>query len=199
MAVILNTKVSGTHTDGTNSYVDTAYADDYFSNHWLAANSAAWDALDDAPKATLLIAAARVIESARFTNIVVHTDWRFHRYYNRLTMQIMNFQLLREPVKYFFYQLMQFPRNLDIDLVGGLPYIPEAIKMAQCEQAVYMLTFDQSALSNRLQGITSDAIGVGRSQILLKQTYGSEGTMFAPQAYEMIKPFLVRNVRQRRA
>lgn len=199
MAITLNAKVGGTHTDGTNSYVDVAYADDYFANHWNSTFVTAWDGVDDQPKANLLVAAARVIESARFTNIVVHTDWRFHRYYNRLTMQIMNFQLLREPVKFYFYQLMQFPRNLDIDPTTGALYIPEAIKMAQCEQAMYMLTFDESALSNRIQGVTNDTISIGRGQIHLNQQYGSEGSMFAPTAYEMIKPYLVRNVRTRRA
>lgn len=199
MAVTLNAKVGGIHTDGTNSYVDVAYADDYFSNHWDSTLSAAWDGLDDQPKANLLVAACRVIESGRFTNIIVRTDWRFHRYYNRLTMQVMNFQLLREPVKFYFYQMLQFPRNLDIDPTNGQLYIPEAIKMAQCEQAIYMLTFDQSALSNRLQGVTNDTISIGRGQIHLNQQYGAEGSMFAPVSFEMIKPYLVRNVKTRRA
>lgn len=199
MAVTLNAKVGGIHSDGTNSYVDVAYADDYFDNHYLQTYSLAWGALDDQPKANLLVAAARVIESARFTNIIIRTDWRFHRYYNRLTMQVMNFQLLREPVKYYFYQMMQFPRNLDIDTTSGLPFIPEAIQMAQCEQAIYMLTFDQTALSNHLQGVVNDTISIGRGQIHLNQQYGSGGTMFAPVALEMVKPFLVRNVRTSRA
>lgn len=198
MAVTLNALTGGTRHDGTNSYVDQAYADDYFSNHWVATYNTQWSALADQAKQNLLVAACRVIESARFTNVIVRTDWRFHRYYNRLTMQIMNFQLLREPVKYYFYQALQFPRNLDIDPISGAVYVPEAIQMAQCEQAIYLLTFDQSAIQNKLQGVVNDTISIGRGQIHLNQQYGAEGSMYAPQAYEMIKSFLVRNVRGRR-
>jgi hypothetical protein len=199
MSIVLDNTISGTVDNGTNSYVDVPFADDYFLNHWNVAYSLAWSNLLDQQKTNLLVAACRVIETCRFTNIIVRTDWRFHHYYNRLTMQVMNFQLLREAVKYYFYQVLQFPRNLDIDPQTGARFIPQAIQMSQCEQAIYMATFDQTALANRLQGITNDTMSLGRSQIHLSQQYGSEGSMMAPLAYEMVKPFLIRNVRARRA
>lgn len=199
MSLVLNNKVSGTVADGTNSYVDVAYATDYFDNHWVSSYATQWNALAAQQQTNLLIAACRVIETARFTIPILHTDWRFHRYYNRLTMQVMNFQLLREPVKWYFYQVLQFPRNLDINPITGALFVPEALMMAQCEQAIYMLNFDQSALANRLQGVALDKISIGRNQIDLSQEYSGEGSQYAPQAFEMAKPYLVRGSKMRRA
>lgn len=199
MPVILNNKLAGTINDGTNSYVDQAYADAYFGNHWDANKVATWNALTSSQKPQLLVAACRTIETARFTHAILRTDWRFHRYYNRLTMQVMNFQLLREPVRWYFYQVLQFPRNLDINPVTGALFIPEAIQMAQCEQAVWMVGLDKTALQNRIQGVTNDTVSVGRNQVHVSQQYGYEGSEFSPDAYEMIKPYLVRSAKMRRA
>lgn len=198
MAIALDNTIMGTVDDGTNSYVDVPYADNYFANHWSASLSSAWSAVSVAAKPLLLISACRTIESARFTTPIIRDASVWKSYYNRQTGLIMNFQLLREPVKFYYYQFLQFPRNLDIDPVTGANFIPEPIMMAQCEQAVYMLTFDQTALANRMQGIVTDSVSIGRGQIHVSQQYGFEGSMFAPVAYEMVKPYLMRGPKLRR-
>lgn len=91
MAITLVNKIGGTVADGTNSYVDVAYADDYFANHWNPSLSSSWSALQSTHKNNVLVAACRTMEQIRFTVPILRTDSRFHGYYNRLTMQVMNF------------------------------------------------------------------------------------------------------------
>lgn len=194
MAIALDNSLA---TTTANSYVDAAYCDDYWTNHYNASKGAQWLALSPAQKAHLLVQAAKVIDTARFTNFVPISEYALH--YDRLTGQILDITLTREPVRFYYYQKMQFPRNLDIDPVQQQLYVPEPIMMAQCEQAVYLLNYDETAVANRLQGVLNDTVDVGRGQVHLSQTYAQEGSAYAPMALEFVRPYLVKGGRMRRA
>jgi len=186
MAVTLNNTLTDAYA---NSYVDVAYADDYWDNHWNSTKSDQWNALDTTVKERLLIQACRVIETARFTVNVRLRDG-YPLYYDRRTHIVaqLNDQIL--PVKYYFYQRLQFPRNLDRDINSGALYVPEPVMLAQCEQAVYTINFDDTALANRMQGITHDNTSIGN--IRVRQEYTGDGSMWSPVALEYVKPYLLK-------
>jgi len=184
-------------TTTSNSYVDLAYANDYWTGHFSATKAAQWAALSDQQKTTLLIQATRILETARYTHFVPISEYQLH--YDRITGQVLDISMNRAPVRYYYYQKLQFPRNLDIDPITQELYIQPGVQMAQCEQAIYLLNFDESAIATRLQGIVSDALSIGRGQVHTQQQFVAEGSSFAPMALEMIRPFFVKSVKQRRA
>lgn len=195
MATTLDVTMGGQFS---NSYVDLNYAADYFDNHWDATKSASWDAMDPLPQTRLLIQACRVIETARFTNYVRPTDYAF--FYDYITGMVRQLAERMEPIRYYNYQNLQFPRNLDIDYTDGALFMPDAIMQAQCEQAIYLLSYDGQAVANRLQGIINDTASIGRGQIHVSQNYLGEGSAFAPMALELCRPmFLKGGQRMRRA
>lgn len=201
MSVLLDVTLGG---ELSNSYCDApTFADDYWANHFSSVKAALWAALSDDQKSQLLIQACRVIETARYTYSNTLPQYSIH--YDRRTGKIMDMNLTRDPVKYYYYQKLQFPRNLDIHYLAPQPgeaaytvgslYIPEDIMMAQCEQAVYMTTLDESALSNRIQGITMEKFGVGKGQIDSTQEYTSGGSMFSPMAFEIMRPYIIKSAK----
>lgn len=186
----------------SNSYVDVAFADDYWTNHFSTVKAAQWTALTSAQKTTVLVAACRVLESARFTLGSSYSDYEL--LYDRRSHLILNRAVDQLPVKYSYYQKLQFPRNLDIQYTGtpgdiGTAYIPEDVQEAQCEQALYLINFDDTAVANRLQGITLEKVGVGRDQITTTQEYAVTGSMFAPLAMELLRAYFIKGGRTRRS
>jgi hypothetical protein len=186
MAVILNNVLSDRYA---NSYIAVGYCDDYWNAHYNTVKANQWSALDSTQKITLLIKACRVIETARFTvNARLLGDYHLH--YDRHTQTAMFFNEEATPVKYTYYQSLQFPRNLDRDPTTGELYVPEPIKMAQCEQAVYSLNFDEAAVASRMQGIGDETATIG--SIRIHQRFTAGGNEWSPSALEYVKPFLVR-------
>lgn len=163
----LNTTIAG---EAANSYVDVLFADEYLESHFLTTLADAWANLDDNQKVTALIGACRVIETARFTVQGVGSA-------NSL------------PTRYVTTQALQFPRNIDVS-VALTPYVPEPIKWAQCEQAVYLVSLDTTVLANALKGIWADTLQVG--DVRMHQNIRVGGSAYAPLALEYVKPFLVR-------
>jgi hypothetical protein len=116
-------------------------------------------------------------------------------------------QLGRDPVKFFYYQRLQFPRNLDVYYqnppVGaklGDLYIPEDIMLAQCEQAGYLIGFDDSQLSSRMQGVSLETVSLGKGQVASTTEYsGVSGSSLAPAAVEYLKPYAVGGGKLQRA
>jgi len=172
----------------SNSYIETGYADVYWSQHYNAIRAAAWSALSSNQKVASLIHACRVLETARFTCLKTLRKTLPHRY-DRHSRLVMTLEDQPMPTKWLWTQRLQFPRNLDFDFNTGGLYIPEPMMMAQCEQAVYLLTFDDTAIANRLQGVTEDVTYVGN--IHLRQNYVQSGSQFAPAALELIRPYLL--------
>jgi len=193
--VTFDTTISGQYA---NSYVDLNYATDYFENHFDSTKAAGWDALSPIQQQRLLIMGCSIIETARFTNYIRPSDYAF--FYDYITGMVRQLAERMEPVRFMNTQALQFPRNIDIDTTTGLTFVPDRILEAQCEQAYYMLSYDGQAVANRLQGVISDTISIGRSQIHAAQVYLSEGSAFSPLALELCRPFFLKGgQRMRRA
>lgn len=189
MALTLVTTLSDPYA---NSYISSAYCDDFWADHFNQIKAAQWNALTANQKVNLLIEACRVLETARFTQSGHRSG--YHLRYDRVSHLVLELNDQSHPVKYDYFQRLQFPRNIDRDKITGVTYIPEPIMMAQAEQTVYLLNVDDTALSNRMQGIESDYINVGN--IRLRQTYVSDGSMFSPMALEYIRPYLLKSSAQ---
>lgn len=200
MALTLDTNIGG---EVSNSYCDVAFADTYWSNHFSSVKAAQWAALSANQKAQVLIQACRIIETARYTYLNTLPQYAIH--YDRRTGKVHDMNLTRDPVKYYYYQKLQFPRNLDVHYLApqtgdpsynvGDIYIPDDVMEAQCEQALYLLNLDESAIANRMQGITLEKIGIGKQSIESTQEYAVTGSMFAPLAFELMRPFMIKGAK----
>jgi hypothetical protein len=183
----------------SNSYVDQNYADDYFSKHFNTLKANQWNALSDDQKTQVLMQACWDIEQLRFT---VYTDWTTPRVsdlqYNTKTGRFTAYvSPTMESAKYNFYQSLQFPRNKDYYQSGTL-YIPPRMCMAQCEQAIYLVNFDETDMTNRLSGVSMEKVSIGRGQIDTTKEYSYQGTSLAPLTYEYVKPYLIWTMRTKR-
>lgn len=193
MALVIDSTVGG---PAANSYADVAYADAYWVGHYNTTKGSAWAALTTAKKTAALIHAAAVLESIRFTIPDRPRNYRQVSYFlHRGTGLVVERPQSGEPVKYDYYQSLQFPRNLDTDSDGD-KFIPEPVLMAQCEQAVYLLSFDEGVAASRLQGISEETVKVGPVSVSQKFGGGSQGataaaTALSPAAIELVRPFFV--------
>ncbi len=195
MAITFDNTLAG---ETSNSYCDIDYADDYFSYYSTdSTTSSQWLALDDDHKTGKLVQACRILETLHFTETVDPlSDW--HLVYDSRQQSIRSVKTnYGRPQKWNYWQQLQFPRTFDVHMAGDL-YIPEPILMAQCEQAGYLLSFDNTIIANSLQGVTIDSINV--SGVQLSQHLRPNGSMMCPLAYQMVKPFLIKqNMRLQRA
>jgi hypothetical protein len=194
MAILLNSTLI---SEDANSYCDIAFADDYFSEHFSALKRTTWEALGDGQKQQLLVQACMVIEQFRFTEPTTPqlSSLQWDNVQNRFTAYVPDSVNVG---KYSVYQALQFPRNIDIQADGDY-YIPERMKMAQCEQAIYLASLDETALANRLQGLNMDRLSLGRGEVQLTQEYFNQGTALSPIAHEWIRPYLIKTSRMQRA
>lgn len=175
-----------------NSYIDQTYADAYFAGHISTVKDAAWAALSANQKASALIQATWVIEQLKFTvptvpwDATLSYDNLLHRYYYSSPA------IPGSAIKWSALQSLQFPRNVDTNYNGV--FIPEAVKDAQCEQAVFMLTVDEDTMAKTLAGIVSETfIGGG---ITIAQRFGNKGgtvgTLLAPLTKQFVNPYILR-------
>ncbi len=195
MAITLNSTLSDPEA---NSYVSIAYADEYWSINYQASKAIAWAALTTNQKTSVLISATRILETIRFVNPRGrYEDYNYR--WDRITGTVRQFYVDDEtPGRYDRLQSLQFPRHIDIDEAGAT-FVPEPVKQAQCEQAVYLLTVDDTALTNMMQGIVQDAIKVGNISIRQKFAEGKQGSILAPMSLQFLEPFMLRSIRLRRA
>lgn len=188
----LNTTIAD---ERANSYAALADFQDYWGQHYDLATAAVMLAIPD--PTLLLISACRIIETVHFTEPVDPLS-DYHLVYDSRQQQIRSVKTnYGRPQKYNYYQMLQFPRTLDIYQDGTL-YIPPAIIAAQCEQAAYQFTFDTSTLETSLQGIDREAINVGG--VSISQHIRPKGSMLSAAAYNFCKPFIInQNMRLQRA
>ena len=185
MPVVIDSSIAGY---SANSYITVAECDDYWENHYSAVKVAQWQALAAAQKVMALISACRVIETARFvTPCVSHSADYSYEVRRGLVVQRPEAGVA---IRSDYYQKLQFPRNLDQDASTGEYYIPDAVKWAQSEQAVFLLSYDESNMADRLQGLQSSSVKAG--DIAVQQTLDTNTSMFSPVALEFLKPFLNR-------
>jgi hypothetical protein len=187
MALTLNSTISD---DAANSYVTLAYCDAYWDDHYLTLKAASWAALTDPQKIAALIHGCRAIEALRFTErLDRHRDLSFGRDLRSNLVRLQDTDR-KTPRKAVGTQSLQFPRNLDYD-ADGVYYIPEAVMMSQCEQAVFMLTADESAQLSSIQGLKSESVRVGNVSVSQEFT-GKVGPNVSPVSVNMLSPFLLR-------
>lgn len=196
MAEIINAVLSD---EQANSYCTLDYANTYFANHYSQAKNTTWSALADAQKTQLLIQACFTIEQIKFTEFAEYNGARFGNLgWNNLTNRFGYFNNSATSSKYLFYQALQFPRNKDVYSTGDT-YIPDRVMIAQCEQAIYLIGFDDSAIANAMQGISLDSIQVDKIKLTQEYTAGSRGTTLAPLALDYLKPYMLFSVRTQRS
>jgi len=186
MAITLNATIADEHA---NSYCETTYADDYWSQHWDTVSAAKWTALGEPQKEALLVQACRIVESLHFT------EWtdplqEYHLVYDSRSQQVRSVKTnYGRPERYNYLQHLQFPRTLDVHLDGTI-FIPEEIMMAQCEQAVFMLNLDTSVMADRLQGVSHNSLNVGG--VSISQKVEQNGSLLSPVALQFCKPYLLK-------
>lgn len=183
----LDETIGGTKS---NSYVDVAFADSYFAGHFSTDKAARWAALTTPQKVTALIQATRVLETIRCAEETA-SDLDYVPYYNRAIGAItFVYEDYTRATKSGYYQKLQFPRNKDVDQTTSLFFIPEEVKFAQCEQAIFLLDFDEDTMVSFLAGAASDVITVG--QVSLRKEINKRGSFVAPIALEFLKPFILK-------
>lgn len=183
------TATAGSST--ADSYVTTTEADAYFASHYLLAKSTLWANLSSARKESVLRAATRVIETLRFLDVA---DGDTGIVWPDPFAEILDYHATI--TKLDDDQSLAFPRNLDVDEDGD-GFIPPPVQEAQCEQAVYLLSFDDSALSAQFSGTSVEEVWAGTVRV--KTTFATRGSYVAPMALELLRPFLRSSTRIARA
>jgi len=174
-----------------NSYVLASDFTAYWTNHFDLVTSATVLALTTSQIEMLLVRACRTVDSLHFTEPVDPLA-DYHLVYDSRQQQIRSVKTnYGRPQKYNYFQFLQFPRTLDIYQDGTL-YIPYPIQAAQCEQAAWLYSFDNTVLADGIQGLVRQAINVGG--VALSQAIRSKGSMMSPDAYDMCKPYLIQQV-----
>lgn len=194
MAVLVDDTLAG---EFSNSYVDVAYADEYFDAHFDTTKKSTWEALGDDQKQMLLVESTTQLESFRF--VYPATREQYDLVYDSYTRTVMSLSNTRAPLKFSYIQQLQFPRNLDIKTTDGSLYIPEPIKIAQCEQAISLKNFTESNIIKAMSGITSESVDIA-GQISRAVTYGGptqtsggvDMASMSPLALKYISPYLIR-------
>lgn len=176
----------------SNSYINVADADAYFADHWSAVKADAWATLTSEQKERVLVSACRLIETIRVLDQPYTTG--------RLPIALIGSDMRDVSIhRMLVDQRLQFPRNLDIDPSSGNPFLPDGLKDAQCEQAVYLLAFDETQLASQIQGIAQEEIAAGGGVRVWNMFSGERGRMFSPMTLELMEPFIRRNFRVNRA
>ena len=172
-----------------NSYVDLTDADTYFANHYLSSKTSAWAALTNAQKESVLKRACQQLDALRVLDVEFGSG--------ALPPQLVerhNYDLLIHRLE--VDQALNFPRNIDLDADLNA-FIPQVVKDAQCEQAVFLLAFDETAIMTRLSGISEETVSAG--PVRIRQAFKSDGSMIAPMALELMRQFIRPTKRMQRA
>lgn len=173
----IDTTVGGS---ASNSYVTVAEATDYFASHWSTTKTALWNGLSQAQQERLLMSATSVIETVRFLDKELGSGALPRALVSRDEYDITIHRLEMD-------QRLSFPRNLDIDDSGN-GFVPQPVKDAECEQAVYMIAFDDSIISSQIQGIEQENLTAG--PVTIHQRYVGKGSFMAPLALELLRPYI---------
>lgn len=193
MSVTLDSTVSG---QLSNSYVDLSYADSYWLDHYSNTKSAQWATLSPAQETRLLVLACASIERYKYVSGYLRPPGYWHSELDRNSGLVIQLNTDNQPLRAVYRQKLQFPRNLDYD-VNGVFYIPEDIKIAQCEQALYLLNLDEDAMAQRLQGVRESSVSVG--DISIKQQFDTGSTALSPISRELLSQFFFASNSWRRA
>lgn len=177
--------------ESSNSYVSVGAANTYFLNHYSLSKAATWAALSQPRKESALKRACQQIETLKMLD-------------NELAAGSLPLELVLNQHyditihKLELRQRLQFPRNLDVNSSGD-GFIPTEVADANCEQAIHLFTFDDATLLTIQQGIKKEAQSAGPVKTFTEYTEGSVPTYISPMAIELLRPFMRRSTRVRRA
>jgi hypothetical protein len=178
--------------ESTVSYVSVSEADRYFTSHYSTAKAASWAALTVPRKESALKRACQQIETIKFLDVEYAVT-------GRLPLALIDDIYADIPIcKYEDYQRLQFPRNIDINS-SGVAFVPQEVKDANCEQAVHILTFDDSALQTIGSGIVEEAVTAGSVKSYTRYAEGRTPTYISPMAVELLRPYYRITSRLRRS
>jgi hypothetical protein len=178
--------ISEIYSNFSTSYCSLDFATTYFSDHYKPGYATQWAALSPGQQGMLLNAATRDIEQLRFVDRQAVPTYRY--FTDPVKGRILILTPRRDPIKYNYYQSLQFPRSVDIHQDGTV-FIPMEMQWAQCEQAIYRLNFDETLLSNARQGLSINSIKVGGG-VSIYQHLNSGGDNIAPTALAYIRGYL---------
>lgn len=181
----LDSTVAG---QAANSYLPLEDADAYFANHYSLTKGSTWAGLAVSQKESVLRRACQILEKLR----VLDQEYGAGAWPTALERDLYLYNVHR----YGIGQRLNFPRNLDVQ-PNGQPFVPQDVKDAQCEQAFYLLAFDEAPLQARLSGIAEESISAG--PVRSDTTYRTDGSMLAPMAMELMRDFIRPTNRVRRA
>ncbi len=177
--------------ENSNSYQSISGADAYFKYHYSISKAAEWDALSTGRKESALKRACQQIETIKMLDSELGSG--------ALPSALVIFEGYEITVhKMMQYQRLQFPRNLDMDS-NGVAYIPQEVKDAQCEQAIHMVLFDDTALQLGQSGVVEEAVTAGEVKAYNKYAEGRIPTYISAMAAELLRPYFRNSSRVRRA
>ncbi|MBN1319964.1 MAG: hypothetical protein JXA87_03895 [Thermoleophilia bacterium] len=157
--------------ESSNSYVTMTEAEAYFA---ARLHSSAWDSANDTDREKALLQACRQLEACRLR--VDRRSW--------LTYSPTMLSPVEEK------QALTFPRFRDTDSSGSY-FLPEAVKQAQCEEALALLAFgEEQERRSALQagGVTGFAVDG------LSEQYGgvSSSPLVSARARQLLEPYVER-------
>jgi len=161
-----------------NSYVTLAEAETYFATRL---NIAAWSAAVEANKQKALLTACRRIESCR-----LRSHRRPYGYPSALAMDELEVTSAT--------QALAFPRYRDRNPSSGAYIIASAIKHAQCEEALALLSrgdTDERRRALQLQGVRSFAVdGLSESYGDAPASQVASQPLDSVEAQRLLMPYL---------
>jgi hypothetical protein len=173
----------------SDSYVSLTEANTFFNSHYLTAKQEAWSGLSSAQKEMALKRATQILDTLR----VLDTEYGSGAMPNALVSYAgHDITIHRQMVG----QRLQFPRNIDID-VDDEAFIPQNVKDAQCEQAIYLLSVDEATIATQLTGVKEESAAAGQARV--RQEFRGQGSMIAPLALELMREYLRPTRRMQRA
>jgi hypothetical protein len=175
--------VAGSDSD---SYISLEDAELYFADHWQTSKRTAWLDLTEGQKERVLRTATNILESIN----VLDNEYGGSRMLLPAALRDEFTMFRGEVMRYDAAQRLNFPRNVDISLDVYQPYIPISVEEALCEQAVYMLSLNEDALTAQMLGYRSQEATAGSVSSIERYTGG--GQLFAPMAVALMKPFIRR-------
>ncbi len=174
------------------SYVSVSEADRYFNSHYSTVKTAAWAALQQPAKESALKRACQQIETIKFLD----SDYMV---VGRIPFALLDSTFQDVMItKLFEFQRLQIPRTVDVDSNGDA-FIPQEFKDANCEQAVHLLAFDDSALLTMQQGIVEEGITAGPVRSYTRYSEAAAPTYISPLVVELLRPFMRRTTKVRRS
>lgn len=156
---------------GVNSYIDISYADEYFAGRLYTDE---WEQADTLTKEKALLMACRRIERLQFKGIKADPE-----------NQILQFPRALPSVGMPLY-----PRERQFNFDYTLAYImqeevPEEVKQAQCEEALALLKYGNSA---RTKAQEQNVVRVSFGEV--SEEYRASLKLLSKEALELLRPYI---------